>query len=273
MIDKNYKRKIFNRSAKSYDEFSILQNDVSDNLFDRLVDLKLNPKLILDLGCGTGRNGKILKNIYKDAKIVNYDFSENMLTQARMKQISFFDKILQNKRSSFICGDIENLVFTNKIFDIVWSTNSLQWCNNLSVTFKSIGSILKPNGLFIFTTFGPKTLYELRNITRKISSFQKTNDFIDMDNIKKILINKGFSNPILESEEVCLTYSNIKKLFLELKSIGATSGLKIKKNGLTGKSFLKKIEEGYENYKHKEKFTATYEVIYGYARYKKNNKT
>ena len=70
MIDKNYKRKIFNRSAKSYDEFSILQNDVSDNLFDRLVDLKLNPKLILDLGCGTGRNGKILKNIYKDAKIV-----------------------------------------------------------------------------------------------------------------------------------------------------------------------------------------------------------
>ncbi len=269
MIDKDFKRKIFNRSAKSYDQFSILQNQVSDNLFDILRKIQLNPKLILDLGCGTGRNGIILRNTYKYATVVNYDFSENMLSQARYKQINLIDTSIVAKRSSFICGDIENLVFTKKIFDIVWSTNSLQWCNDLPITFKNIGSILKSDGLFIFTTFGPKTLYELRNITKEISGFKKTNDFTDVESIKNILINEGFSNPVIESKDICLKYNNIKNLFLELKSIGATSGLINKKNGLTGKSFLRKIEEGYENYKCKEKYCATYEVIYGYARYKK----
>lgn len=268
MIDKSFKRKIFNRSANSYDKFSMLQNEVSDNLFDRLIKIQLNPKLILDLGCGTGRNGQILSSIYKQAEIVNYDFSENMLLQARHKQINLIDNILETNRPSFICGDIENLVFPKKIFDIVWSTNSLQWCNDLPTTFKNIGSILKPNGLFIFTTFGPKTLYELRNITKEISSFKKTNDFIDTSSIKNILINEGFSNPVVESEDISLKYNSIKNLFLELKSIGATSGLMTKKIGLTGKSFLKNIEEGYENYKYKGKYCATYEVIYGYARYK-----
>ncbi len=174
-------------------------------------------------------------------RIVNYDFSENMLLEARKKQKSLIDKSLKIKRSSFICGDIEDLVFANEVFDIVWSTNSLQWCNNLPITFNKIRSILKLEGLFIFSTFGPNTLFELRNITKEISSYQKINDFINMHNIRDILINEGFSNPVIESEEFCLTYNSIDKLFLELKNIGATSGFMIKKNGLTGKSFLNKI--------------------------------
>jgi malonyl-CoA O-methyltransferase len=272
MIDKKYKRKIFNRSAKSYDQFSVLQDKVSNSLFKRLDLIKLHPELILDLGCGTGRNGKILKDRYSNARIVNYDFSENMLLEARKKQKSLIDKSLKIKRPSFICGDIEDLVFANEVFDIVWSTNSLQWCNNLSITFNKIRSILKPEGLFIFSTFGPNTLFELRNITKEISSYQKTNDFINMHSIKDILINEGFSNPVIESEEFCLTYNSIDKLFLELKNIGATSGFMIKKNGLTGKSFLKKIAEGYEKYRNYGKFPATYEVIYGYTWRTKNNK-
>ena len=272
MIDKNYKRKIFNRSAKSYDQFSVLQDKISNSLFKRLDLIKLHPELILDLGCGTGRNGKILKDRYSNARIVNYDFSENMLLEARKKQKSLIDKNLKIKRSSFICGDIEDLVFANEVFDIVWSTNSLQWCNNLPITFNKIRSILKLEGLFIFSTFGPNTLFELRNITKEISSYQKINDFINMHNIRDILINEGFSNPVIESEEFCLTYNSIDKLFLELKNIGATSGFTIKKNGLTGKSFLKKITEGYEKYRSYGKFPATYEVIYGYTWRTKNNK-
>tara|TARA_B100000787_G_scaffold150662_1_gene123337 strand:+ start:259 stop:1059 length:801 start_codon:yes stop_codon:yes gene_type:complete len=260
MIDKDYKRKVFDRHAKTYDQYSSLQNKISDNLFKKLDLIELKPNLILDLGCGTGRNGRIMKEKYKNIKIINYDFSVNMLLEAKKKQY----KILDNK-SDFVCGDIEELSFSENTFDVIWSTSSLQWCNNLSDIFKKAKVILKPGGLFIFSTFGPNTLFELRNITKKISNYQKTNNFLGALSIEDKLINEGFIDPIVDSEEFCLTYKDINKLFLDLRKIGATSGFKNRKIGLSGKSFLKLISDGYKEYSYDGIFPATYEAIYGYA--------
>ena len=260
MIDKEYKRKVFDRHAKTYDEYSSLQNKISDNLFKKLDLIEVRPSLILDLGCGTGRNGRILKEKYQNIRLINYDFSINMLQEAKKNQ----HKILGTK-SEFICGDIEELSFSENTFDVIWSTSSLQWCNNLSDIFKKAKVILKPGGLFIFSTFGPNTLFELRNITKKISNYQKTNNFIDALSITEKLINEGFIDPFVDSEEFCLSYKDISKLFLDLRKIGATSGFKNRNIGLSGKSFLKLIIDGYKEYSYDGIFPATYEAIYGYA--------
>ena len=260
MIDKEYKRKVFNRHAKTYDDYSSLQNKISDNLFKKLDLIEVRKDLILDLGCGTGRNGRILKEKYQNIRLINYDFSINMLKEAKKKQY----KMLGNK-SEFVCGDIEELSFTENTFDVIWSTSSLQWCNNLSDIFKKAKSLLKPGGLFIFSTFGPNTLFELKNVTKRISNYQKTNNFLDVLSIKDKLIKEGFSNPVIDSEEFCLTYQNINKLFLDLRKIGATSGFKSKKIGLSGKSFLKLISDGYKEYSYDGIYPATYEPVYCYA--------
>ena len=83
MIDKDYKRKVFDRHATTYDQYSFLQNQISDNLFKKLDLIEVTPNLILDLGCGTGRNGRILKEKYPNMKLINYDFSINMLQEAK----------------------------------------------------------------------------------------------------------------------------------------------------------------------------------------------
>ena len=265
MIDKDYKRKVFDRHAKTYDKYSSLQDKISDNLFKKLNLMTVRPNLILDLGCGTGRNGILSKDKYKKTRLINYDFSINMLQEAKKKQYNHFNNVLDVNKSDFVCGDIEDLSFFKNTFDIIWSTSSLQWVNNLSDTFKKIHEILKPGGFFIFSTFGPNTLIELKNITKKISTYQKTNDFIHPMNIDEMLAKQNFINPLINSEEFSLRYKDINKLFSDLKNIGATSGFERKKNGLSGKSFIKSISDGYSEYKYDGFFPATYEVIYGYA--------
>jgi len=207
----------------------------------------------------------MLKDKFKKIKLINYDFSINMLREARKKQNDQTNSCLEIDDLSFVCGDIEELSFPESTFDIIWSTSSFQWCNNISDTFKEIKKILKPGGFFLFSTFGPNTLFELKNITKEISKYQKTNDFVSFQSIKNILDTEGFSKPKIKSEEFCIAYKDVTKLFLDLKKIGASSGFESKKIGLSGKLFLKLISDGYKKYSYDGIFPATYEVFYGYA--------
>ena len=265
MINKEYKRKSFNRAAITYDSCSILQDTISDNLIDRLKIIKLNPLNILDLGCGTGTNGLSLRKKYKKSKIINYDFSENMLREARLKQKLFILDKINLSPYSYICADIEAIPLKENSLDLVWSSSTLQWCNELDLVFNQVKKILKPGGLFIFSTFGPNTLNELREITENLFNEKKTSTFIDMHNIGDLLMHSGFSDPVLDVENFTMTYKEVDKLFMDIKSIGATNGNVSKNRGLSGRSFTKKIVEKYEAYRNNNLLPASYEVIYGHA--------
>jgi len=265
MINKEYKRKSFNRAAITYDSYSILQDTISDNLIDRLKIIKLNPLDILDLGCGTGTNGLNLRKQYKKSRIINYDFSENMLREARLKQKLFILDKINLSPYSYICADIEAIPLKGNSLDLVWSSSTLQWCNELDLVFNQVKKILKPGGLFIFSTFGPNTLNELREITENLFNEKTTSTFIDMHNVGDLLMHSGFSDPVLDVENFTMTYKEVDKLFMDIKSIGATNGNVSKNRGLSGRSFTKKIVEKYEAYRNNNLLPASYEVIYGHA--------
>ena len=75
----------------------------------------------------------------------------------------------------------------------------------------------------------------------------------------------GFSPPILDVENFKVTYKDVRKLFFDIKGIGATSGNVSKNSGLSGKSFTKNIIKNYEIYRKNNLLPASYEVIYGHT--------
>ena len=266
MIDKTYKRKIFNRAAISYEKYSGIQDQISQDLLVKLGHANINPKNILDLGCGTGKNGLHLQDKFKETTLVNFDLSENMLEEARKKPISSPVVVPNEKPSNlYVCGDMENLPFKDSSFDLVWSSSAIQWSNNLSSVFKHIKRILKRNGLFIFSTFGPKTLWELKEVNEKISGESKTNKFIAKHNIDDLLLASGFKSPLLEAKNITLPYSSTEKLLLDIGKIGASNGNSNRSKGLRGRGFMESIKKEYESFKQDDLYPATYEVIYGHA--------
>lgn len=58
--------------------------------------------------------------------------------------------------------DEEALPFEPESFDIVMSSLSLHWVNQLPSTFSQIIKSLRPDGVFIAALFGGETLFELR---------------------------------------------------------------------------------------------------------------
>jgi malonyl-CoA O-methyltransferase len=235
-------------------------------MFLRLKLLKINPEIILDLGCGPGNAGPDLKATYRPRDLIYLDFAYDMLKKAEQKNKDHFLKSFSNKTSQqFICADMEAIPLSEGSIDMIWSNLSLQWCNHLDQVFTQIGKILKHNGLFIFSTFGPSTLHELRASLASFSQHSHVNQFIDMHDIGDALVGCGFSDPVLDVDLYTLTYNTFKDIMYDLKHIGARNALEGRAKGMTGKGFLYQLEKSYETYRADKKLPASYEVVYGHA--------
>ena len=149
------------------------------------------------------------------------DIALGMLQQTRLQRPwlqSWSQKIL-GKPQQLICADIENLPFANNSMCLVWSNLALQWCNDLDAAFNEVARVLQPESLFVFSTFGPDTLKELRAATS--NGHTHVSRFIDMHDIGDALIRAGFSTPVLDVEHYTLTYDDAKSVMKDLKNIGA----------------------------------------------------
>ena len=271
MIDKIYKRKVFNRAANSYEKFSGIQDQISQNLLEKLECRNINPTNILDLGCGTGKNGLHFLKKFKKISLVNFDLSENMLEQARKKLTTSSINFVNNSTNFHVCGDMENLPFRDNLFDLVWSSSAIQWSDNLPIVLKHINRILKPNGFFIFSTFGPETLKELRMINEVLYNHPKTNNFLDLKDIRDFVALEGFENSSFDVKSYRLDYANVEDILYDIKGVVATKGNKKRSKGRRGREFINIMKQHYEKYREGELYPATYEVIYAVVS-KKNYK-
>jgi malonyl-CoA O-methyltransferase len=270
-LDKNLLRRSFERAAHGYDEAAFLQQEVGRRMLERLDFIRLPPKIILDIGAGTGACSSALSKRYKGARVIALDFAVNMLRQAR-KRVSFLERYLRG-RQAFICGDAQLLPIATASVDMIFSCLTLQWCDDLDHTFKELHRVLKPGGLLMFSTFGPDTLKELRASWAHVDDFSHVNAFMDMHDIGDALIRARMSAPVMDVEYFTLTYPDVMKLMHDLKTLGAHNVTVGRADSLTGKNRLKALIATYERYRSDDQLPATYEVVYGHAWAPENNTT
>ena len=259
-MDKARVRASFDRAAQTYDAAAILQKLVRTEMLSRLDLVKIKPQVILDAGCGTGHGSFALQKKFSSAQVVSLDIALGMLQKTQQQQ-PLLHKIFKQK--NLICADIEHLPIANSSLGMVWSNLALQWCNDLDGAFNQIARVLQPNGLLIFSTFGPDTLKELRAATNNGNTH--VSRFIDMHDIGDALTRAGFSAPVLDVEHYTLTYDDVKAVMRDLKAIGAHNATEGRARGLQGRGFLQQLAQNYEQFRVNGKLPATFEVVYGHA--------
>ncbi len=266
VLDKRQLRRAFERAATSYDQAAVLQREVCDRMIARLDYIKYIPDIILDAGSGTGYGSRQLAARYPISKLLAVDIAWGMLVQAR-PELSWWKRWLPcyKAQSYYVCADIEQFPVKDASVGMVWSNLALQWCNDLNHTISEINRILTVEGLFMFSTFGPDTLSELRQAFKQTDDFSHVNQFVDMHDIGDLLVHNGFSTPVMDMEYITLTYDDVVSVMRDLKAIGAHNVTQGRRQGLTGKAAWQKAINQYETLRHDGKLPATFEVVYGHA--------
>ena len=99
---------------------------------------------VLDLGSGAGNDCFVARAIVGETgKVTGLDMTVPMISKARAncEKLGF-------KNVEFVPGDIEEMPFDNKLFDVVISNCVLNLVPDKSKAFKEIFRVLKPGGHF-----------------------------------------------------------------------------------------------------------------------------
>lgn len=261
-MEKYKVRRNFDRAAVTYDAAAVLQQEVATRTLERFDFIKQQPHSILDLGCGTGLLTLGLMQRFAKATISALDLAPGMLSVLKGK-IPLRRRI--SNRPKLICADAEQLPIKDNSYDLVVSGLTLQWCNQPDQVFSEVMRVLKPGGLFMFTTFGPDTLKELRECWSKVDDYSHVSTFLDMHDLGDALMRHQYAEPVMDAERLCLTYKDVRQLLQELKCIGANNVTAGCNKKLTAKSRLLALEKAYEGYRDQGLIPASYEIVYGHA--------
>jgi len=259
--EKHRIQKHFDAKAVCYESSAVLQRNVCEELLQRLDLTSLNPSVILDVGCGTGWGTQGLLKKYKKASVLSLDLSPEMLKQTKRKGSWL-------RKPKLICADAEEIPLPDESVDLVFSSLMLQWCDYKKV-FAEFKRILKPDGLLMFSTFGPDTLKELKQSWSQVDAHAHVNDFTDMHDLGDGLIYAGLAEPVMDMDILTLTYNDVVSVMKDLKAIGANTILKnqqeVSGRGLVTPGKLKRVIAHYEQFRSHGDIPASYEVVYGHA--------
>ena len=247
----------FNAHAAEYEGVAQIQQDIGNCLFERLHYLKINPRYILDVGCGPGSFSKQLKALYPDAIVVGLDLAYVMLLQAKAKH-GFW------KKWPLINADMLALPFAPNLFDLVFANQVIHWSPDLSLVLGELNRVMNPGGCLMFSTLGPDTFCELKAAWASVDGYAHVNNFLDMHDVGDCVLAERFLDPVVDRDEQQVHYATLQHLLRALKSQGVRNINALRNKGLTGKAAWHAFEQAFAC-NPQGQFTLTYEVIYGHA--------
>ena len=237
-IDKKQVRRAFSRHGGGGD----LTSEIADRLAARLEEIDMSPKWIVDVG----GDGKTMRERFPRSNVAAADFA-----LPRLRPQAHVFRAL---------ADAECLPFADASTDVVWSNLCFDW-TDIKKALAEAARVLRPReGLLIFSMLGRDTLRE----ARAVFSSDRFHEFLDMHDIGDMLSHGGFSEPVLETEHITLTYADARAAMREIHDAGCGCALSSRARGLTGKNTWQKAMTEYAKQfsDNDGRVPATYEIIY-----------
>lgn len=211
-----------------------------------------------DLGCN---RGFVSKHIMADTvgHLHLCDISPSMLTQAAGTPG------LTITRHEM---DEERLQFEPDSLDLVVSSLSMHWVNDLPGCFAQIKRSLRPDGVFIGALYGGETLFELRSalqlaeVERRGGLAPHVSPFTQIRDIGGLLNRAGFTMLTIDTDEMVVGYPSMFELMWDLKGMAESNAAFNRPLHLSRDTMLAAASIYRDLYAQGDGIAATFQIIY-----------
>lgn len=214
---------------------------------------------MVELGCGRGYVSRhVLKETVKTA-IYQCELSEKLLMQS---------EVSPEVPTYRIVADEEFFPFKDNSLELVVSSLSLHWVNDLPGCFRQVYNSLKNDGVFLGCMFGGETLFELR-VSLQLAETEReggfgahVSPFTEVRDLGNLLNRAGYAMLTIDIDDIVITYPSMIELMQDLKGMGENNCSWSRKPMLHRDTMAAAAAIYKEMYGNDDGVPATYQVIY-----------
>lgn len=232
----------FSEAAPVYAAHAALQAEIADALLAVLAPAGV----VLDVGCGRGRESLLICANAAVQKVIALDMAPAMLAALPVLE-----------RLTPLQGDMEAIPLPGHSVDVVFSNFALQWAESRDKVAAEIARVLKPGGRVLFSVPGPQSLAALR-----ASGLLHVNTFASAEDWAIALMQAGFSDCDFVQKDYVAHFSSAKELLRELKGMGANTADTVRENNLHGRQWWARVQAALELQRQPEGLPLQFDVIF-----------
>jgi malonyl-CoA O-methyltransferase len=238
--------------AEGYDEVAEVQRRVAQTLAARVLEDPLPPKpRVLEVGCGTGLLSEALIAGIADGRFLLTDVAPRMLERCRKKFARTVPAHLRSVELRQMDGEWPDL--PEAAFDLIVSSLTFQWFQNLEGALARLVHLLAPGGRLVFATLGEGTFSEWRDAHRRLGLEAADLRLPSLDRFPWLEAGEHS----LTEERLAVHYPDARAFVQALRALGANVPVDERHTPLGAGSFrrlIRSLEHG---------FTVTYHVLHG----------
>jgi malonyl-CoA O-methyltransferase len=145
---------------------------------------------------------------------------------------------------------------------MVFANLASYWCPEPMAMFSEFRRVLRPDGMLLFSTFGPGVLKELKAAWSRVDTEVELPEFPDLMEIGNALVAAGFREPVMDMENIALSYPDLNAMCRELEATGTSLLVRGWDRRL---DVGDRLQQAYAPFIQDDRYPLNFEIIYGIA--------
>ncbi|QPH06251.1 hypothetical protein C2857_004610 [Epichloe festucae Fl1] len=218
-----------------------LKDEVAIRVSERLLDINRHFPRVLDLGANSCNLARALVRdnpaphpaipesaplSTRISELLAAESSESLLYRDADHE---FNKKINITRQ--VLQDEESIPFEPESFDLVMSSLSMHWINDLPGVLSQINSVLKPDSPFVGAMLGGDTLFELRTSLQLAEQERRggisphVSPLADVRDVGGLLQKAGFKMLTVDVDDIIVDYPDTFALMEDLQAMGESNAI------------------------------------------------
>jgi malonyl-CoA O-methyltransferase len=229
---------------------------------ERLPVIRLQPQVVADWDAALGASTQLLRNAYPQARLLSVEEptpapAVRRAGEAWWSPSRWFGPAAP---ASIRAADVQP-----GHAQLVWANMALHWSPDPQALVQQWQRALAVDGFLMFSTLGPGSLTLLRELYAEHDWPAPFAPFVDMHDFGDMLVEAGFADPVMDQEQLTLTFSSTQALLAELRSVGGNGHVQ-RHPGLRTPRWRNRLVQALQARADAQgRIALGFEVVYGHA--------
>lgn len=240
-----------------------LHTEVARRMAERLPVIRSQPETVLQWWAHAGGSDALLRQTYRKARQLRVEPTGALL--ARSAQAGAAPWWSARRWTGAAAPAIAEADVPAAAGGLLWANMVLHAAVDPPRLLAQWRRALAVDGFLMFSTLGPDTLRELHALYADIGAGSPAAPLVDMHDIGDMLVHAGFADPVMDQEQLTLTWATPEALLAELRQLGGNAD-PARAAGLRTPRWHRRLREALAARAGPDgRIAMRFEVVYGHA--------